>query len=508
MHIEPNRHLGPEDYERLFQAVPLRMMDHLLTCAFCRRRLAVMVSDLLAPPSGGTSSAGVQLVELVQRVLREVTLTLSGPSIDLEEGLFQQLLQVAPDVRPDLVANDGRFGSLNLAYPLIDHARSLVRDHPKEAQHFASLVITLVERLDENSKARRVYALACSLLAEAQRVQGWLDVADDFLRDAAASLQHEPLVIPERIELSRQAALLRKDQNRIDEAMALLERASFLSEELAEFEQLGHARLALGWMLLGESDPGDAIAPLREALALLHTDPHLAFSALHALCLGYAELGEDDRLDEAIQELDSLGPLWTDPLDSVRVRWVVLQATWRQDAEKRLYDLHQIFEQLAESAPAYEAATAGLELARTLLELEADNSSALILAIRTRVQTLKLAPYLLRAVLFALDVAAHRLGAFQDALLSAIHFLERARFNAEYLYYPTPEPESSLHWTEIPPHHLRDATALVNLVTGDSAPDEESQVVLAWILETVFGIRPIGPVFHVPFSEEDDTTRF
>ena len=146
---------------------------------------------------------------------------------------------------------------------------------------------------------------------------GRLDLAEDLFKNAAYSLRDQPLILETRATLCRSWAALRQEQGRVDEALGLLERASTIAEELGNFRELALARLAYGWLLLDEFDTERAILPLQEALSLLDAGqaPYAVFSALHALALVYAELGDEDHLADVLSALEGLAPSLPDPLD-------------------------------------------------------------------------------------------------------------------------------------------------------------------------------------------------
>src|SRR4029077_17324840 len=215
----------------------------------------------------------------------------------------------------------------------------------------------------------------------------------------ANALRDQPLILQERQVLCRELATLRHEQGRIDEALGLLEHAALVAEELGDYDELALTRLSYGWLLLEEYDAERAILPLQEALSLsapvpppgpapqeapegiadhpaasgeeadLEPDPYTALSALYALALAYADLGDDEDLAETFKALDQLAPRLHDPLDPVRILWIRARAEARRDQYDVALPLFQeVFESLLREGPGPEAAFAALDLARAAAE--------------------------------------------------------------------------------------------------------------------------------------------
>ncbi len=115
-------------------------------------------------------------------------------------------------------------------------------------RHLAGLGVFLLDRLEETAGRRQLGAAAATvLLAEVERRVGRPEVAEDLLKQSVMELQDEPLALETRVSLCRSWAAPRRDQGRLAEALALLERASAVAEELGSYEELAYLRLAEGW---------------------------------------------------------------------------------------------------------------------------------------------------------------------------------------------------------------------------------------------------------------------
>ena len=348
-------------------------------------------------------------------------------------------------------------------------------------------------------------AAATVLLAEVERRVGRPEVAEDLLKQAVVELQDEPLTLEARVSMCRSWAALRRDQGRLDEALALLERAAAIAEELGSYEELAHLRLTEGWLLLEELEPERALLPLHEALAHLESaeDPHALLSTFQALARVYAEIGDHNRLADVETRIEALGPRFSDPLDQVLVRWVQARIhRARSQREAAIALLEEVFHRLAAEGPGHEAALAGLELARCLAEAAegATRSDALrgIAGVLADLSPGRLPSHLLAPIRFALRLAAQREGAFQDALLSASVYVERGRFNPQRVFHPTSDPDLFLLWHDLTPRQRQQAAeaAGVGVDAAGEPRSREDLRLISWTHEALTGVRieiPEGP---------------
>jgi tetratricopeptide (TPR) repeat protein len=517
-------HLDAEAIEALFSALPGKPLQHLLTCARCRRRINAVLLDLdssegevasnLAQAGDAAEAASDAETERPDTPPFQEALLLRALELAQAEGQrphkspearlnLRDLLAVPSEIQLYAIATEARFRNLGIAEFLLAAARESASEDPLRCRHLATLATAILESLGVTAKGSRLQAEASGLLGESERRLGHLDLAEDFFKEAATGLRDQPLVLESRVRLCRALAALRQEQGRVDEALGLLEHASTVAEEIGGFRELAMSRLAYGWLLLDELEPERAILALQETLSLLDSDvdPYPTFSALHALALAYAELGDDPHLGETLSAFDELAPRLADPLDEVRIRWIKARVAWRQlDYGRAISNFEEVFDDLLREGPGTEAATAGLELARVVAEHNGDLDSLqdALERIADRLSVLppeRLALHLAPVLRFALRFPAKREGAYLDVLLSATSYVERARFNPSYPYHPTPEPDLTLVWNDLSGSQRRQAAqaAQVQLDRDGYPRRSEDRLRIVWTHEALTGGRILLP---------------
>lgn len=522
-------HLDVDALATLFQhkPVPVGTLQHLLTCARCRRRLSEILFDLQGSDDGedleGSGPPSPVAAPHLEALLLAAIQRLSkpdrqSPNLDHANLMVQALLSLPAEMRLEAIEAQSRFKDPEMAEILLSEARAT--PDPLASKHLASLAGAILGFNVKTSRWQRLEALISCLLADAERRAGRVDLAEDIFRDAAKALRDQSLVLEERAFLCRTLAALRQEQGGIDEALGLLEHAATVAEELGSFHELALARLAYGWLLLDEYDAERALLPLKEVLSLSgfdaapadqgmsEVDTPLVFSSLHALALAFAELGEDEKLAETYAALDQLALRLSDPLDPIRIRWIHARAESRRDApDLALQELEGVFEALLHLGPGHEAALAALDLARLTAEFafhdpalpeRLDQIARALFALPEE----RLAPHLRPALQFALAFPARRAGAFLDVLLSASAYVECARYNPLYPFHPTPDPEIVMVWRDLSRRQRRKAaeTAGVEVDADDYPRTLEDFLRIAWTHEALTGAR-----IQVPTSLDDET---
>jgi tetratricopeptide (TPR) repeat protein len=502
----------------------IAVIGHLLACARCRRLLSVSLFDLQAPespvdaenrPDEGISISTVETVLL--RAIDRLREDENPPVRPEATQLAEALLELPDHLRLDAIESQRRFHNPELVPILLKAARS--SHDPISSRHLARLAAAVLGFQNATSRRQRTEAAIGCLLADAERRFGKLDLAEDIFRDAAQALCDQPLIIEERVVLCRTWAALRHEQRRIDEALGLLEHGAAVAEDLASYQELALTRLAYGWLLLDEFDPERSILPLKEAIALTEQgeDLQTAFSALHALALAFAELGDEAALESTLNDLGHLVASFPDPMDAVRVRWIRAKAEIRRNVvSAALSEMEAVFASMIRLGPGFEAAQAGIELALMACEYRTKEEDS---SVRQTLERIKrdildlpedrLAAHLRPPLQFALDFAIKRIGGYIDCLLGASQYLERARFNPDYPYHPSPVADRILLWRELnrDQRHKAAQAAGVPSTALDAfgyPKDPQDFLRISWTHEALTGAR-----IQLPFdlSELGEETR-
>lgn len=492
-------HLDAEAMAALLSSAPLPSLEHLVGCARCRRRISEVVGSREELETGQrlASSRAAETSRAI--LLRAVELARESEAGSLaaasEDGvLYDQLFDIAPEGRAEAIRR-GRFRSLGLAEILISAAAEAAADDPPRSGDLAGLAAAVLERLEEQPGKNRLEALASCHLGEAERRRARPDIADDFFRQSADGLREEPLTVAERVPLCRFWAALRREQGRLDEALGLLNRGAALAEELGAFEDWAWIRLAVGWIFLEELEPERARLPLIEARAEFESgDIGGLLSALQALALVYAELGEEELREEvevALEKLRTAGLL-----DEVRFLWIRAQILARLGRRvSAISTLEEVLNRRVKEGPGHEAALAGLEIADLLVE---DGDDPVVpgaleeIAGRLEAMTPDQLPSHLRAaLLFALRFAKGKRGAFREVLLSAAAYVERGRFNPAVAFHPLAEPDLLLGWRELTSQQRRQAASAAGVEVdrlGEPRNREDLRLI-SWTHEALTGAR-------------------
>jgi tetratricopeptide (TPR) repeat protein len=488
-------HLDADDTVALFKAGASEphVLAHLLDCPYCRSRLR----DLMDFEGGSVEPASQDVARrILERTVRKIPSDRQFTSSEETKSptdLFAELLAL-PESEQDLRLQEPGFPKLGFVQFAIDQADET--NEPELSFRYAKWSLELLNSLDDDATTYRLRAQALCLLAAAQRRQGLVDVANDTLVHTAELLDLAALSDPARISFCLTLATVRIDQHRTDEALALLERASALAELNGEWLDQAKARLTQGWLYLEEMDHDEALVALREALALLKAEAHpqLAFSALHALALTYADLGRQDELTKILDSLSKLLSLLPDRLHALRERWIRAQVLWRLgQTAKAINRMKRVIAGLIQDEVAVEAAMASLEVAHWGME-ESPLRTRLLGDLKDALTPLALkgalAAPLWNVVAFALSFAAQAQGYYLDVLLSALRFLQKAEFNTSLPFEPLPEPGDVVSWEDIPPSARESAARAAGLELVDHRPVRiEDEAPLAWAHEGLTGER-------------------
>jgi len=249
-------------------------------------------------------------IRLARRILDTVEIRLQEQAADRKRAarLLPELLALPPAERGAAIAEQARFDSPGLAQRLLDLAEAASCEERGEAGDFVALAQQVVDRLSPRwgrAETAILQVRTLGLESEARRQQGRLAAAEVGLRQALDRLGLLPVGHAERAELCRLLARLRRDQEREDEAIALMALAAARYEALPDGRRAAGCRLELAWLHLEAEEIEDALRLFEQArlagdIGVDEAGPYL--SLLHGLALVYTDFGRDDEAEAAVAE--------------------------------------------------------------------------------------------------------------------------------------------------------------------------------------------------------------
>jgi len=192
-------------------------------------------------------------------------------ALETPATLLDMLASARPESLRFLVA-DPRFHRDDLLELLLGQAESAQLTNLSVTERAARLAISIASHLRTDPEiSRSVLVRAHCLLANAFRLNGLLDLADESLRTTACFLETTPGVqLPERALYCRTLSLVRWDHGRLEEALALLSRSESLFDDCQQFDESTTCSLLVG-LLHDEMDYSDG-ATAAVGLHLHHLD--------------------------------------------------------------------------------------------------------------------------------------------------------------------------------------------------------------------------------------------
>lgn len=307
---------------------------------------------------------GQELSESQQEIL---TLFQKSDSETVEEA--QQRRSAAEELREELLSLspterlDPRFHSGDLVELLLHESEMAQIEDPESAIVWADLALPITEALRgkrwlaSNGKVR-----AARLKANAYRLTGDLAQAEAAFALARIHLDDNSL---ERPGFNQALGVLRWDQHRLDEAIALFLHAAVLFRQAGQGEEEAITLLLLGLLHSEMSFPAAGLPPIYEGLfrASPHRHPWLS------LCSGFAlasHLGEIEQIAKGRDILAKTMELYSLVREE---RWLLQGCRWEGAARARLGESGQA-EQLLEGVRRQHLARRDLpELTLTSLDL-------------------------------------------------------------------------------------------------------------------------------------------
>jgi len=234
-----------------------------------------------------------------------------------------------------------------------------------EAAELADLALWIACGV-EGDEGLRAQGHAWAFVANARRVQGKsLPAADEAFRRTQALWREEPAG-PSPFDPSRVLDLeasLRRDQRRLPEALALLERALAVSPGPASSARILIKRAKT---LEETADYAAAVAALREAEPLVEVagDPHLHFALRFNLAENLLHVGGHAEAEPMFAEVRALALRLGGALSRVRLQWLEGRiAAGLGRAEEAIAALARVRGAFAARGIAYDMALVSLELA-------------------------------------------------------------------------------------------------------------------------------------------------
>jgi hypothetical protein len=487
--------LAPEQRESLF---------HLLSCERCRRRLVHVLAD---DGHGGsaseidTSTPG-GLDRLWARVASAAAFDVERLARELEQAdaLQAELLTIPDALRVEKIAAEPKYRSAALCRLLVESALRQLTADPMRAYRLDVLALAIADRLEPPVSASRIGALRSrcwTVMGEIGRRCGDLAEAEESFAMAARTLDPEALDSPERSFLCRHLARLRRDQERIDEALALFQRAAAVAAVLSEDEDWGATLSDEGWLRLDEHDAESAVEPFEQAVAVLvpERSPGAALLARYGLALAWAESGEVRRARAAQEDARRAQSLLPSAVDQLLGVWLDSRVEARCGEVGPAADrLELAVRALTAEGAAYEAAAVALELARLLAEHGRPEGLAQVAALLSPIlDSGKLHDLAREVASFALAYAVKAPMGSPELLERARSYLFRAR-HAQALPFRSRGSISALEWRYLSRATRADLCGLAGL-PDDFADRPASEIqpaarrALSWAYQESRGVR-------------------
>jgi tetratricopeptide (TPR) repeat protein len=286
--------------------------------------------------------------------------------------LWARLRPYPHAIRQRLVQEGREYQSFAVCEFLCAESEKAAADSVNAAVELAELALFVASLVDGDPSWRaRLEGYAGAYLGNAIRVGGALQFAERTFASALplweAGAASDPGIL-DPIRLLDLEASLRKDQRRLFEALALLERAlatgpapettgRLLIKKAGTLEKLGRNEEALA--VLAEA------APLVEGAGRERLRFGIRFGVVVNLCA----LGRYDEAKRLLPSVQAMAAPLDKRLDLLRVRWLQAKVTGGLGrTDEAVETLASVKEEFADLGIAYDAALATLELAVLLLD--------------------------------------------------------------------------------------------------------------------------------------------
>jgi tetratricopeptide (TPR) repeat protein len=369
-----NKHPRPEVLAGLYESLSVEhtgLFLHLLQCPECAhdamRRLSppALRRGVLALRRDAGEVDYQAIFSRLEETNRDAFATIQRGR-EAAQPLLAELLSHPCKDRERLVRNDPRWRSSALANLLLEEGRR--RSDARGA--LAGLALAIAERLDPDlgPHVEDLKAAAHCEVAEGLRAQGDLGGAESAFDRANQHLRSSEDTV-ERATYCHLLAALRRDQGHVEEALALLDRASDLFEDHGNFQAKAAALVEYGFLSLEVNDPERSLAAFDQVMELgpRALPPDLALQAVQGLALSLALVEE---VEEALATLTHTREAYQWPQNSrenltlLCLEGRISLGCQRLEAAKSL--LTTAFHGFLQLGEAYQSFIAGLSLARAI----------------------------------------------------------------------------------------------------------------------------------------------
>jgi tetratricopeptide (TPR) repeat protein len=271
------------------------------------------------------------------------------------------------------IKDESDLQSWGLCQLLLRQSLDMVFDQPLAAVQTAEVAAKLSSFLGDAYDPHWVLDLrarAHAYLGNARRVLGELRSAEMAFLQADGFLEQSMTGNEEvRAEVLHLKSSLRRQQRRLDEALALVEEALSIYREWGNHQGMSIALVKKAKIVEELGDLEQSIELLREAVSEIdpRVDVRLPAYARYNLTVCLSRAGEFDEAQGILQEIRPYFQQVARPLDLVRLRWTEGRiAAGRDDAQKAETAFHEVRAQFIERRMAYDAALVSLDLALIL----------------------------------------------------------------------------------------------------------------------------------------------
>ncbi len=311
--------------------------------------------------------------ESLRRALKEVWKPI--PALELER-VCDALTSFGPTSRRRWAARaPKRYRNPDIPLELIRRSFALRHSDPKKGLQIAKIAVEVAAQLDLGRHSRMLradlHSHALANLGNSLRLCGNYVAADDAFKRAATVEEagsHYPLL---RSDCLRMLAMLRRDQQRIPEALELASQAVSLAEGAGDLHRGAkhRAMLAMVHFRLGNTEQAIHCNTIAARQLKVEAEPDMAFALAHNTTL---YLAADGRHGLALAFANAGEPFYAEmaePLIQLRHRWLLGRLNANCGVlDEAAFHLLAARDGFAERNLRYDAALATVDLALVWLQ--------------------------------------------------------------------------------------------------------------------------------------------